>query len=336
MADQSPTKTYQFATQDPHQPVQWWFQQAPEGLVLFVVFYTKACRWGRCLACNLPSQSSAGAVSHRAIMDQVDAVFEQAEAVIEQRHTISKLILSNNGSMFDEDTMPTTALMYLLAQANRWFPNLRSIALESRPEYVDWDELAIVARLAKEGDTPTQIELGIGFEAFDTRVRNQIFAKGLSLAVFEDLVDRLAEVGLSLSCYFMLKPVPAVTTAAAVADIHQAIAYLSAQSARSGVPITMHLNPTYVATGTPLEPAFASGTYQPPSLSDVAAAIAPAADTTLSVVIGLSDEGLAVAGGSFRYPGDASLAQAFERFNTDQDFAALAAAAAASGVPQTC
>ncbi|MFH0823824.1 MAG: hypothetical protein V2B18_13830, partial [Pseudomonadota bacterium] len=30
-------------------PAQMWFQDSVEGEVLFIVFYSQACRWSRCL-----------------------------------------------------------------------------------------------------------------------------------------------------------------------------------------------------------------------------------------------------------------------------------------------
>lgn len=56
-------KTYGFNTDhDPDRLAQMWFQTSVEGLILFTVFYTQACRWSRCLGCNLPSMVSADPV----------------------------------------------------------------------------------------------------------------------------------------------------------------------------------------------------------------------------------------------------------------------------------
>lgn len=42
-------KTYGFdEAHDASRPAQWWFQESNEGLILFVVFYSQACRWSRC------------------------------------------------------------------------------------------------------------------------------------------------------------------------------------------------------------------------------------------------------------------------------------------------
>jgi uncharacterized Fe-S cluster-containing MiaB family protein len=70
-------KTYSFDhAHDPARPAQIWFQHSPEGEVLFVVFYSQACRWSRCLGCNLPSKSAVHHVGFRDLLAQVDHLFD--------------------------------------------------------------------------------------------------------------------------------------------------------------------------------------------------------------------------------------------------------------------
>jgi len=300
-------------------PAQMWFQESDEGIILFIVFYSQTCRWSRCLGCNLPSKGSCKHISYKALIAQIDHIFGIPE-VTKQRENIRKVIVSNNGSILDEETFSSTALMYLLVKLNLNLPNLALLSIETRVEYVDIAELEFLSRALAEGDTPTQLEIAIGFEAFDDYIRNSIFNKGMSLKSFEDLVDRMSSYGYRLKCYFMQKPVPGMTDSEAIFDIQHAIDYLSQMSAHYGIGINMHLNPTYVATGTILEEAFHRGEYVPPLLRDVAKAAQHAKGKPLSIFIGLFDEGLAVEGGSFLREGDEEVVQELERFNRTQDY----------------
>ncbi|MDH5511015.1 MAG: hypothetical protein OEZ32_11785, partial [Nitrospinota bacterium] len=240
-------KSYSFdETHDHNKPADLWFQDTAEGRALFIVFYSQACRWARCLGCNLPSLMSRGHVDFQALMAQVDHVIALPE-FMESRAELRKVIVSNNGSVLDEVTFSSTALMYLVARLNQALPNLHVLSLETRPEYVDIPELEFLARALKEGACPTTLEVAIGFEAFDERIRNDMFKKGLSLKVFEKTAALLAEHRFALKCYFMLKPTPGLTDEEAVADIHAAIDYLDGVGRSLGLPINMHLNPTYVA-----------------------------------------------------------------------------------------
>ena len=316
-------KTYAYnETHDANRPAQMWFQESDEGLILFIVFYTQACRYSRCLGCNLPSTSSRSHVNYRALINQVDHVFSDPE-VMKRRMDIRKVIVSNNGSVLDQDTFSSTALIYLVAKLNLNVPHLYVLSIETRVEYIDVPELEFLARALAEGDVQTQMELGVGIEAFDDRIRNEVFRKGLKLEAFEDTVAMIAPYGFKLKCYFMQKPVPGMSDEEGVRDIQRAIEYLCGLSGKHGVTINMHLNPTFVAYGTPLEKSFLQGEYTPPRLIDVARAAAYAENRNISIFIGLFDEGLAVDGGSFLRAGEGKLVETLEQFNRTQNFEIL-------------
>lgn len=297
-----------------------WFQESHEGLIMFVVFYTQACRWSRCLACNLPSLCSKQHVDYKQIFQQIYHLFKRPE-VADKLDKITKVIVSNNGSVLDQKTFSTMSLMYLLVKLNRHLPNMRVLTIESRPEYVEEAELEMLARAMAEGDEHPQLELAIGMEAFDDHIRNEVFMKGLELAKLEKLVKMMNRHGFRLKVYMMQKPVPGMTNDAAIDDIHRAIEYFAQLKKQySRVEFNLHVNPTYVATGTMLEDAFHRGEYAPPILTDVAKAVLFSEDVPVSVYIGLDDEGLAVEGGSFRRPGDEKVVDLLQRFNRLQQY----------------
>ncbi len=316
-------KTYAFdEDHDVGRPADWWFQESDEGLVLFLVFYTQACRWSLCTGCNLPSVGSQHHIGWRAIIRQTDAALRNAE-VAPRLPEIAKVIISNNGSVLDEETFPTTALMYLVVQLSLHLPRLRVVSFETRVEYVDLSELGFLSRAMQERAAPADIELAIGFEAFDDEIRNKVFLKGLTLRAFEELLEKIAMPHFRLKCYFMQKPVPGMSDEDAVLDVQAGIDYFDAVSKSHGVPINMHVNPTYVARGTSLAEAYEQGLYAPPLLADVARAVLHGRGKNISIYVGLNDEGLAVDGGSFLRPGDEGIAGALEAFNRSQDYAAL-------------
>ncbi len=316
-------KSYAFnEDHDPRQPAQWWFQNSEEGLVLFVVFYTQACRWSSCLGCNLPSKSSRYHVGFRSLVSQIDNLFALTE-VQDRLKDIRKVIVSNNGSVLDEETFSSTALIYLMTRVKMLVPGLESICLETRPEYVDLPELEFLHRALSEEDAGIALEIAVGFEAFDDRIRNEVFLKGLERDRFEAFIADVAPFAFSVKCYFMLKPVPEMTAEAAIEDIRLAIDYVDHLAEKFNVTINMHLNPTYVASGTPLEAFFNEGTYTPPHLMDVVKAAHHAKGKKLSLFLGLYDEGLAVPGGSFIREGDEPLVIEMEKFNSTQNFQTL-------------
>ncbi len=316
-------KTYSFQDGgNPRLPAQHWFQHPTEGYTLFLVFYTQACRWAQCVGCNLPSLMSPRPIGFRDLMRQTDFVFEHLLSC-DDRANLRKIIVSNNGSVLDQETFSTTALLYFIARMNMECPNIAMLTLETRAEYVDAAELEVIARALREGDTPTGLEVAVGFEAFDETIRNRYFRKGLSLEVFERLAALVGRHGFCLKVYLMQKPVPEMTDREAIEDVRAAIDYLSEVASRYGIRMNMHLNPTYVASGTGLADAFEAGRFAPPLLRDVIEAVRHAQGKNLSVFVGLNDEGLAVPGGSFVRPGDEPLCEIIEQFNRSQDYTLL-------------
>lgn len=309
---------------DPTKVLMHFFQETHEGLVLFVIFYTQACRWMRCVGCTLPSTSSLHHVSFKDITKQTHNLFEEAD-VLARAHEVKKVIVSNQGSVLDQETFPSTALIHLVAKCNTHLPNMEVLTLESRPGYVDDEELIFLSRVLEEGDQITTLEIAVGVEAFDKRIRNKIFHKNLSLSELEELAKRLTHYDFRLKCYFMFKPVVEMSDDDAVRDIQDAISYLGELRALiPGSVISMHLNPTYVAKGTPMVEAFQNGHYDPPHLINIIRAIRFGEKHGVPIYVGMNVEELAVEGGSFIRPGDGELVRLIEQFNRTQDYSLFA------------
>ena len=323
MTDKEIKKTYSYNnSHNPDIPADYWFQNSTDGPILFIVFYTQACRWSKCMSCNLPSLMSENHVSYKSIIKQVDHIFDNI--IHEQAgKDPGKIIISNNGSILDEETFSTTALLYFIAKMNIHCPEIKTLSIETRPEYVDFAELEVMARALREGESPTVLEVAIGFEAFDDRIRNEYFKKGLDLEVFEKLTSLIAKHKFKLKTYFMLKPVPGLSEEEAKNDIRKGIDYLDDISIKYNVDINMHLNPTYVAKGTPLEVSFKEGLYIPPSLQSVKEVAGYSEGKNISIFLGLYDEGLSVEGGSFIKEGENKLLEQLEEFNRTQDYSIL-------------
>ena len=217
-------------------------------------------------------------------------------------------------------------------------PQITTVSLETRPEYVDTEELQILCRALQELHPPASLEIAIGFEAFDEIIRNHHFNKGLELIKVENLLSQMSEVNkqfitkfdnnfhsMKLKTYFMLKPVAGMSEEAAIQDIRDGIDYLHSVANKYNIAINMHINPTYVAKGTILEKEFLSGNYTPPLLSSVVEAIKHAKGKNISIYVGLNDEGMAIPGGSFirKAKGEKKIIKMLEVVNATNDFSFL-------------
>ena len=61
-----------------------------------------------------------------------------------------------------------------MAKLNLHLPKLAVVTLETRIEYVDLPELEFLARTLREGQTPTELELAIGFFAVTLAAGNAV------------------------------------------------------------------------------------------------------------------------------------------------------------------
>lgn len=281
------------------------------------------------MGCNLYLQESSKEVNCLCLMNQIDSVFKNP-TIMERQGEIKKVIISNNGSILDQKSFSSTALMYFIALMGRNLPNAKTLSIETRPEYVDDAELEFLARARRDSNLDN-IEIAVGIEAYSSYFRNDKLGKGLVLSTFEEFVDKVSVYNFAIKCYFMFKPVR-MTSEEAVFDIHQAIDYLSGVAKRYHAKINIHLNPTYVARGTWLEKEYNEGRYTPPRLKDVVRAVVWGIGSPLTIFVGLYDEGLAVPGGSFIRPDneeDQQIVDMLEQFNQTQDYDILRATKAA-------
>ena len=80
----------------------------------------------------------------------------------QKKTEMTTLILSNNGSLFDQETFSHVALLYTVCEAVQNLPNLNTVVLETRCEYVNDSELAHLRAVLDEGKHPIKYELAIG------------------------------------------------------------------------------------------------------------------------------------------------------------------------------
>jgi hypothetical protein len=302
--------------QDRARPLFHWYVDCALGKELVLALYTRPCRYGRCAFCALPGLSLGGeTVSARDIEAQIDFVL--GSYTPEQLAAIHKVSVYTASSSLDQECLPTRSLMYLALRVAD-LPNLELLGLETRPEYVEDWELRALAHVLGPG---VRLEIGIGYETHDPVLRNKVLGKGLTEERLHLLLGQLAENHLALKAYLMLKPHWSLDEAAGLREALDGVEALAALSARYAVPVSVHLNPTYVARGCRLAAELLEHGYQPPELTSVIEVARRARALGLPIYVGLDDEGLAVEGGTFRSGGldRARAVEAIRAFNRHQD-----------------
>ncbi len=259
---------------------------------LVIIFNTRRCRY-QCHFCDLPTKN----IGTDASIDELHQQF--GHVLTETRHAlsvISKLTLSNEGSVFDTPTFAPEALLGMCAAAAR-LPALRTIALETRLEFVTSERIEELRAVAGN----KQIEILTGFETLDEHLRDVVLYKREPLDDFVAGLDIIAAHGLSLTTYVLFKPDYSMSDEDAIEEARNSIEFLQHETAVRGIPLMIRFNPMYAAQRTAwADAASLSSSYRPPRLTDVLAVAKEARAAGTSIYIGLSAEGLAEEGNTYR------------------------------------
>lgn len=304
---------------DPKRPVFHGLRESPSGTEFVIAFYTRGCLYGACSFCSLPALS-AGAenVSEEDVRAQADCAL--ASLSPRDLSRVKRVSVYNSGSVLDQRTLPTGALFHLIEKLGA-MPALSLVSLDTRAEFVEPGELdGLKAKLGM-----AELELSVGYETRDARIRNRTLRKGLSERAFQDFCVLLASKGVRLKAYVILKPDVALSEEKAVLEAVRTLEHLASLGRRLGLRMSAHLNPAYVARGSRLEREFREQGYVPPRLWTVVDALLPCENLGLPIQVGLDTEGLAVEGGTFRNCGlcDGPVRKALEAFSAGQEYAPL-------------
>ena len=262
-----------------------WLGGAPSQR-LIVILRASGCAWARqpgggCTNCGFDKLTTRGeAVS----ADDLVAQFEAALGG-DALAGVGEVDLYNSGSFFADSEIPPVARARILGRLGRE-AGVSRVLVESRPEFVRAADLAA----ARAALGPRELEVGIGLESCDDRVREELVHKGFGLPEFERAVASLGQHGARLLVYVLVKPM-GLSEREAIEDVISTARYVFGAARRLGVAARIALEPVFVAPGTLLEKEFLSGRYQPPSLWSVVE-ILRRAHPLGELLVGLSDEGL--------------------------------------------
>jgi radical SAM enzyme (TIGR01210 family) len=305
---------------DKTKPLFHWYVDCSSGKELVFALYTRPCRYGRCAFCALPSMSDGGeTVSAKDIETQIDYILSQYTT--EQLNEVSKVSIYTASSSLDQECLPTRSLIYAALKVG-YFPKLKLLSLETRPEYVeDWELKALKNVLGHR----VVLEAGIGYETYDPELRNKVLRKGLTEEKLRNLLVLLSENQMAMKAYLMLKPHYSLTEEEGITEAVNGVKELHGLSLEYKVPIAIHLNPTYIAVGCSLTNEMIQFGYKPPELSSVIEVVKVSAELGMPLYVGLDDEGMAIEGGTFRSTGlDKDRAvKALKAFNKHQNFEQL-------------
>lgn len=208
-----------------------------------VILRTAGCRWRRCKMCGFFHEGCP--TTHDELISQLKYAMERDEAEIVKIFT--------SGSFFDTHEIPTVTrdeLIKILRETG-----IKKLIVESRPEFITHENLSSCTDIKN-------IEVGIGVETSNDRIRDECINKGFTFDDFIDATEIVRECGADVKAYLLLKP-PFLSEKDAIED--------AIRSAKDISPYvsTISLNPCNVQNFTILYELWKDGKYRPPWLWSV-------------------------------------------------------------------
>ncbi len=109
--------------------------------------------------------------------------------------------LYNAGNLLNESEMPFNALEKICLRISQ-NPHIKRISIESKPEYIDAEKLKRIAFILQG----KEIEIGMGIETLNEKVRDLCINKPYSRRLLEKKVELMLNLGVIPKAYLLLKP----------------------------------------------------------------------------------------------------------------------------------
>ncbi len=177
---------------------------------------------------------------------------------IVKKESVSNLTIFNGGSFLNNEEIPLDFQIYIarkVAENSR----LEQLMIESRPEFVTPEKIQLLQKTLS-GKT---LQVGIGLEVQDDRIRNRCVHKGFSRRDYEKTVRFLKERKARVLTYVFLKPIY-LTEQEAIDEAIRTIKYAFEVGSD-----TVALECALVQEGTKLCELYQQGQYRPPWLWSV-------------------------------------------------------------------
>ncbi|GAB4318191.1 MAG: archaeosine biosynthesis radical SAM protein RaSEA [Promethearchaeota archaeon] len=231
-----------------------------------LVLGTKGCRWalgpsGGCFMCGYSADVPASPPSPDELLEAFRRDWAGRVKAVREEGTPVAIKIYTSGSFLDPQEVPPRVadeiLSLVLSEADAW-----EVVVETRAEHVNEEVISRLASLvADAGFNPQpghpRLELGVGLESADDRVREACVNKGLDWGTFEAAARTCRKVGLGVKCYLLFKP-PFLDEAKAIDDLASSVV----KAAELGVT-TVSVNPTSVHRATVVEWLYSRGAYRP-------------------------------------------------------------------------
>lgn len=226
-------------------------------LVLFLP--GKGCEWARktggCTMCAFGKKAMR--VGEKFSSKDLLLLYEMAIELSKNENPFS-LAIYNGGSFLNEKEIPFGVQVEICRRVNL-HPSLKKLLIESRVEFITEEKIKILKKTIGN----KILIIGIGLEAQDDKIRNEIIKKGLDKKDYERIIKLLKKYDVKTLTYVLLKPIY-VSEREAIREAIKTILY-----AFNAGTDEVALEIAFIQEGTLMSKLFKERKYKPPWLWSV-------------------------------------------------------------------
>lgn len=169
----------------------------------------------------------------------------------------NQMAIYNGGSFFNDNEVPFSIQSYLMKKISKKYPTIKSILVESRPEYIDPGHINNLKSLLGE---KCSLFVGFGLECQSDNIRNICINKGFKRSDYEKAVKALKDINVKVLTYCFLKPILTTEREA----IKEAIATIKYAFSKGSDLVA--LQSAFIQEGTVMYKFYKIGKFTPPWL----------------------------------------------------------------------
>ena len=216
-----------------------------------IIFKTRGCSWALksgCSMCGYFNDSAWKKVNDTDLLEQYNKAMERYK---DQRF----VKIFNSGSFLDDTEIKENVRTKILKDLSK---KAEKISFESRPEYITKNSIKKIKDILKENI----IEIGIGLETADDKIRKEKINKGFSFKEYKKATDILKENNIKIKTYVLIKP-PHLTEKESIEDAIKTVKKIK------DITDTISFNPCNVQNKTYVNYLWKEKKYRPPWLFSI-------------------------------------------------------------------
>ncbi|MBI4427454.1 MAG: hypothetical protein HY569_03170 [Candidatus Magasanikbacteria bacterium] len=284
-----------------------------ETKMLTFIFRTPPCAYNKCTMCGFDNNASCSVIHENIVKQYQDGI-----KTVDLKG-VKKLDFPTAGSFYNDNEMSSKSRAYLFKEAAK-LPEVKHVMVETRVDYLTLEKVIDSQKLLRSDQ---KLELAIGLESANDKVRNIVLHKGLTKTGYEHFADICQETGSRMRSYILIGS-PTLTESEVIEDTVETARYAYEVANARGIEAFLAIKPMFIPKGTGIEKQFEEGKYQLPTLWNVIEIVKKITKLKEyqpnSIWVGMYDENLS----SDRFTHncgkcDKKVAEAIIRYNGTQD-----------------